>query len=97
MYEVFPLDKKLVWAGEIINKNKSEIYCVTLLYSTIRHILKPLKLMRLFNCEKYLNLENIWVKDNTLFLFLRSKGSGKNLLKTENTRPNKRFYRVEET
>jgi hypothetical protein len=41
-----------------------------------------------------LNLDNVWVHDNSLYLFLKNKGNAKALLKTENMRQDKRFYKM---
>jgi hypothetical protein len=94
MYEVFPLELKLTWVGEIIGRNKSEIYCVTMLNSAIKNIIKPLIDSHMANPERYLNLDNVWVHDNSLYLFLKNKGNAKALLKTENMRQDKRFYKM---
>lgn len=66
----------------MIPKNKSEIYCVTILNSAIKHIVKPLIDSSMPNPEKYLSIDNIWIQDNAVFLFLKNKGNSKNLLKT---------------
>jgi hypothetical protein len=84
----------MIWAEELILKNKSEIYCVTLLNSAIKHVIRPLKDSAITNPEKYLVLENICIKDSSVFLFLKNKGNTKGILKTENHRQNKRFYKV---
>lgn len=60
------------WAGDLPpQKAKSEIYCITLLYNTIRHLIRPLTIVP--NGIKYLILDNLWLKNSALYLFLRSK------------------------
>lgn len=87
----------MTWIGDIVPNNKSEMYCVTLLNCAVKHIIRPLIEANINNSEKYLSVDNLWVKDNALYLFLKNKGNTKIMLKTENVRQNKRFYRVNET
>jgi hypothetical protein len=60
------------WGGELNSKGKSEKYCATLLYSALRHIIKPLSTVKVpIKYERWINLENLWIKDNAIFMLLR--------------------------
>lgn len=72
----------MIWAEELIVNNKSEIYCATLLNSAIKHVIRPFKNSGINNPERYLVIENICVKDSSVYLFLKDKGNNKGLLKT---------------
>ena len=62
--------------------------------SAIKHVIRPLKDSNMAHPEQYINISNICIRDNSLFLFMKNKGNVKALMKTENVRQHKRFYKM---
>ena len=67
--------------------NKSELQCLSLLYSAIKNILKPLieHSYAIAGMANYISVQNLWFRDTRCYLLMCRRSKNKNILKTEQT------------
>ena len=74
-YSAYLLPDRVSWIGDIsVVKFKSEIFCLHLLSSLVSKVVKPIlqlqSLNLISNSISWIHVDNIWVRDNSVFYIL---------------------------